>query len=212
MPNPLLASQPASTAAMQMPTMPTNPAMPPAQPTDLPYQPQQQQQQQQQQQPAQPAGGSTAPTEARRTASLSSSRRGLPYLNLNLNLNLNFNRNLSLNPNLISNLDPKSIRPSLNGIPDHPALHACVCGNKPPPVNPNPNFRPESRRPSLHPAPLSTCCTPSLPATAQIQLLYLLLPQRCRTHSTPLCSRLRQKTWRLLSLSLCFSRPPLQSI
>ena len=46
-----------------------------------------------------------------------------------------------------------------------------------------------------HPASLSACCTPSLPATAQMPRLYLLLLQRCRTHSTPFyVPRLRQNT------------------
>ena len=53
--------------------------------------------------------------------------------------------------------------------------------------NLEPRFRPESRRPSLQPASLSVCCTPSLPAPAQMPLLHLLLPQCCSTHSTPLC-------------------------
>ena len=57
---------------------------------------------------------------------------------------------------------------------------ACRSGLPSPPTgskhNPNPN---------PNPASLSVCCTLCLPATAQIPLLYLLLPQRCRTHGTP---------------------------
>ena len=67
-------------------------------------------------------------------------------------------------------------------------------------------FRPESRRPSLDPALLSAW-TPSLPSPAQMQLLYLLLPQRCRTHSTHLCPPVATKHLTLtlsILLSLCF--------
>ena len=55
-------------------------------------------------------------------------------------------------------------------------------------------FRSESRRPSVHPASLSACCTVSLPATAQMPLLYLPRLQLCCTHSTPYVSRLGQNT------------------
>ena len=51
-------------------------------------------------------------------------------------------------------------------------------------------LNPESRHPSLHPASLSACCTPSRPATAQMQLLYLLVrhclmtPGKAKTPNT----------------------------
>ena len=52
---------------------------------------------------------------------------------------------------------------------------------------PNPNSN-ELRCPSLHPASLSVCYTPSLSAAPQMLILYLLLLQRCCERSTPSCS------------------------
>ena len=69
--------------------------------------------------------------------------------------------------------------------------------------NPNPNPNPnESRRPSLHSASLSACCTAFLPATAQMQLLCLLLPQPSCTHSTPSCPLVTTKH---LTPTLCLT-------
>ena len=61
---------------------------------------------------------------------------------------------------------------------------------------PNPNHDHKSE---LHTALLSACCTPCLLVTAQMQLLYLLLPQHFRAHSTPSCPPVTTKH---LTLSL----------
>ena len=67
--------------------------------------------------------------------------------------------------------------------------------------------------PNPNPASLSACYTASLPATAQMQILYLFLPQRCRTHSTRLCPPVTTKHLTLTppSATLPYTQHPLMS-
>ena len=87
------------------------------------------------------------------------------------------------------------------------------CGGPEP--NPNPNRNSSSRltltmsiKTNATPNPVSACYTPSLPAAAQMPLPYLLLPQCCRIHSTPLYPTVRTKHLTLtLSLPLTILSP-----
>ena len=95
------------------------------------------------------------------------SRGGLdtyPIPNTNPNANPSRNPNIRFSPNPNPNPNPN---PSLMSITPPDTVEAGTC-------------------PSLHAASLSTYCAPSLPAAAQIPRLYVLLPQRCHTHRTPL--------------------------